>query len=89
MNAKVFIAHYVVQSEETYINRKVKLPTDDEGQFRPRDSIMSVPITETNNIHTIFNNKINTIVRDKYSDNIKQFLNSINETFNIHCGFND
>jgi len=88
-NAKVFIAHYVVQSEETYINRKVKLPTDDEGQFRPRDSIMSVPITETNNIHTIFNNKINTIVRDKYSDNIKQFLNSINETFNIHCGFND
>jgi hypothetical protein len=37
-----YIAHYIYQSEETYINRKVNLPSDDSGNFRTKDE----------NIHT-------------------------------------
>jgi hypothetical protein len=36
-NSHAFIAHYVYQSEETYIKRKVKLPTDDTNSFRGMD----------------------------------------------------
>lgn len=77
-NSKVFIAHYYVQSEETYINRKLNLPRDDWGTFRDnRKTLLGHPITKNYNIHSEFNDKINTIVKDKYSEKIKKFLEEI------------
>jgi hypothetical protein len=31
--APAYIAHYINQSEETYLRRKIHLPTDDSGIF--------------------------------------------------------
>jgi len=44
-DAPAYIAHYIYQSEETYINRKIKLPRDDIGSLRERN----------HNIHNEFN----------------------------------
>jgi hypothetical protein len=77
-NAKVFIAHYYVQSEETYNNRKLNLPRDDWGTFRDSNiTLLGHPITETYNIHSEFNDKINTLVKDKYSEQIKKMLTQL------------
>jgi hypothetical protein len=74
-DAKVFIAHYYVQSEETYNNRKLNLPRDDWGTFRDNKvTLNGHPITDTYNIHSEFNDKINTLVKDKYAENIKKYL---------------
>jgi hypothetical protein len=74
-NARAFIAHYYVQSEETYTNRKLKLPRDDWGSFRNNKlTLLGFPITSNYNIHSEFNDKINTLVKDKYSKKIKNFL---------------
>jgi hypothetical protein len=74
--AQVFIAHYYVQSEETYYNRKLKLPRDDWGTYRDNTKTLSLkPIL---NIHNEFNDVINTLVKDKYSNDIKLLLSSIN-----------
>jgi hypothetical protein len=62
--SKVFFAHYVYQSEETYINRKILLPRDDCGEFR----------TKIDNLHSQYNDVENNLVRDKYSKNIKIFM---------------
>lgn len=63
-----FIAHYVHQSEETYINRKVKLPTDMNNSFRGIDK----------NMHRLYNDVENYLVRNKYAPRIKHFLNIAN-----------
>jgi hypothetical protein len=76
--AKIFIAHYYIQSEETYTNRKLNLPRDDWGTFRDKKiTVTGVPITENYSIHSEFNDTINTLVKDKYSNKIKEFLKSI------------
>jgi hypothetical protein len=62
----VFIAHYAYQSEETYIKRKIKLPRDDNNEFRQYDQ----------NIHEKHNLVENVLVKDKYADAIKNFLES-------------
>jgi len=73
-----YIAHYCIQSEETYLNRKIKLPRDDRGVFRDKNvTISNIKITNEHNIHSEFNDIINTSVRDKYSENIKNYLSSI------------
>jgi hypothetical protein len=59
-----FIAHYVFQSEETYIRRKVNLPTDDVGVFREREK----------KLHSKHNSTENLLLKNKYSENIKNFL---------------
>jgi hypothetical protein len=59
-----YIAHYIYQSEETYINRKVNLPSDDSGNFRTKDE----------NIHTKHNDIMNEYPKNKYSENINKFL---------------
>jgi hypothetical protein len=82
-DAKIFIAHYVVQSEETYIRRKVNRPDDHDGTFRKQDIVVLRPIPG-NNIHDLFNDKVNTLVKNKYSNNIKLFLKNINEE-NVYC----
>jgi len=58
-----FIAHYIYQSEETYKQRKIGLPTDDTGNFRK----------EEDNIHSRHNETNNFIPR-KYAENVKAFL---------------
>ena len=61
-----YIAHYIYQSEETYINRKLKLPCDDANIFRNKED----------NIHDKYNNVDNISVVNKYLDNIKKYLSS-------------
>jgi hypothetical protein len=61
-----YIAHYAYQSEETYLRRKVNLPTDDTGIFRNND---------IQNIHNCWNGHENLFPKNKYSENIKKFLN--------------
>ena len=77
-NAKIFIAHYYIQSEETYINRKLNKPRDDNGNFRdPCKTILDMPITQNYNIHSEFNEEENTLVKDKYAEKIKDYLKMI------------
>jgi hypothetical protein len=67
-DAPAFIAHYVHQSEESYINRKVKLPMDTHSSFRKFDQQM----------HSLYNDVDNFLVRDKYAERVKHFLNIAN-----------
>ena len=62
-----YIAHYVNQSEETYLRRKVNLPTDDTGNFRNND---------IKNIHNYHNSNENLFPKNKYSEIVKKFLES-------------
>jgi hypothetical protein len=62
-----YIAHYLYQSEETYIRRKVNLPTDDTGIFRNND---------VKNIHNNSNSHENLFPKNKYSEIVKNFLKS-------------
>jgi hypothetical protein len=64
--AAAFIAHYVYQSEESYINRKINLPRDDNNQFREIEE----------DIHNKHNSTENILVKNKYEERIKEFLNS-------------
>ena len=64
--SNAYIAHYVYQSEETYINRKLKLPRDDANEFRNKEE----------NIHNHHNAVDNMCLVNKYLDNINNFLSS-------------
>ena len=64
-NVPAFIAHYVNQSEETYIKRKCNLPADDNGQLRNVD---------VNGIHNQHNGHENLYPKQKYASLVKQFL---------------
>ena len=71
-DAPAFIAHYVHQSEESYINRKLKLPLDSHNTFRSVDK----------NMHRHYNDVDNFLVRNKYAARIKHFLNFANNVTN-------
>jgi hypothetical protein len=58
-----FIAHYIYQSEETYKQRKISLPSDDTGTFRAIDA----------DIHSKHNERINFIPR-KYAESVRRFI---------------
>jgi hypothetical protein len=60
-----FIAHYVYQSEETYVKRKVILPADDSGQ--QRENIIG-------QIHQLYNGYENMYPKLKYAENVNKFL---------------
>jgi hypothetical protein len=62
-----YIAHYIHQSEETYLRRKINLPTDDTGIFRNND---------VKNIHNYSNSHENLFPKNKYSEIVKKFLES-------------
>ena len=76
-NAQVFIAHYVVQSEETYTKRKCNLPRDDLGTFRNNNITWIKNVTSMDNLHNLHNNTINTLVKTRYSEKIKTYLENI------------
>lgn len=59
-----YLAHYVIQSEETYIKRKIALPRDDVAEFRSQ-----IP-----NISLYFNDIENLDPKEKYSSRVKLFL---------------
>lgn len=64
-NVPAFIAHYVNQSEETFIKRKCNLPRDDIGEIRNID---------VNGIHNQHNGHENFYPKQKYASLVKQFL---------------
>jgi hypothetical protein len=66
--APIYIAHYIYQSEETFINRKVNKPRDDIGTYRPIDK------DEIKKIHNEYNNVFNLQPKNKYSEKVKSFL---------------
>jgi hypothetical protein len=67
-DAPAFIAHYVYQSEESYVSRKLKLPTDSDNSFRGIDQHM----------HKHYNDVDNFLVRNKYAARVRHFLNIAN-----------
>ena len=62
-----FIAHYVYQSEESYINRKINLPRDDNSLYRKIEE----------NIHAKHNSCDNELVKNKYANGIKWLLEKV------------
>jgi hypothetical protein len=62
-----FIAHYVFQSEESYINRKIHLPRDDNSLFRQIED----------NIHGKHNSVENPSVKNKYAERINAYLEKL------------
>jgi hypothetical protein len=68
LQASAYIAHYVNQSEETFIKRKINVPRDDRGTIRQFD------INDIENIHNQFNDVENNYPKNKYSEKIKFFL---------------
>lgn len=62
-----YIAHYIFQSQETYINRKIKLPADDTGGMR----------NEQKDVHEYYNGHENKDPCNKYASRIKEFLQKI------------
>lgn len=76
--AQVFVAHYVVQSEEIYAERKLNLPRDDNGEYR--NNKITWVIDNSSNIdtlHKLHNDTINTLVKIRYSEKIKNYLENI------------
>lgn len=68
-----FIAHYVYQSEESYINRKINLPSDDTGSSREK--------IDFNYLHTLHNSHENTFPKLKYAKNVRRFLKQYGHAF--------
>jgi hypothetical protein len=63
--APAYIAHYVHQSEETYLNRKVFLPTDDTGAMRGDNRAQ---------VHYLYNDIENLQVKNLYSKRLRGFF---------------
>lgn len=62
-----YIAHYLYQSEETYTNRKLLLPRDDNGGQRDKEE----------NIHASHNDFVNESVKNKYANNVNSSLSNM------------
>jgi len=59
-----YIAHYIYQSQESYINRKIKMPTDDTNTQRTLD----------NEIHQKHNSTNNFGPKTKYSSKVFEYM---------------
>jgi len=68
IKSPIYIAHYINQSEETFIRRKSNLPKDDTGDFRDINNDI------INNLHNQYNDVNNFYPSKKYGKNIKLFL---------------
>jgi len=60
-----YVAHYIYQSEETYMKRKILLEADDGTGHRQRDPT----------IHDRYNDVDNNDPKNKYARNVRDFLN--------------
>ena len=65
-NAPAYIAHYINQSEETFVRRKCLLPADDSGIVRN--------VCNSAHIHSEHNEVENTYPKTKYSENVRKFI---------------
>lgn len=63
LRSPAFIAHYIYQSEETYKQRKIHLPSDDTGTFRAIDA----------DVHSKHNER-DTFIPRKYAEGVRQFI---------------
>jgi len=73
LNVPAYIAHYVNQSEETYIKRKINLPRDDTGEKRHQENVKD--------IHNQFNSIENIYPKNKYANHVKLFLQKYRHDF--------
>lgn len=63
-----YIAHYVNQSKETFIRRKIQIPSDDTGTFR------HINKEDLENLHKSHNQVVNEYPKLKYAENVNKFL---------------
>ena len=63
----IYIAHYIIQSKESYIRRRHNRPRDDTGTFRNKNEIL--------NIHQLYNSIDNLQPKTQYEHIIGEFLN--------------
>jgi hypothetical protein len=68
-NCPIYIAHYVNQSKESFIKRKVIKPRDDTGGYRTE-----VDKNLVENIHNSHNNVDNFKPKELYHDKVQRFL---------------
>lgn len=61
-----FVAHYIFQSEETYMKRKISIEADDGSGYRNKDP----------KIHEYHNGTDNQYIKNKYAVSVKKFINS-------------
>lgn len=66
LTVNAFIAHYMYQSYDEYIQKKIALPRDDINEYRE--------IIEKNNFHNLFNNIENDILLKKYNSRNKELI---------------
>lgn len=78
-----YIAHYINQSEETFIKRKINLSADDTGLNRNFD------IENIEKIHDQFNDGENLQPITKYAKNINKFLEKYTSTVSRDNKVND
>lgn len=67
-----YIAHYSVQSKESFTKRKINIPTDDTNIFRNKNLLDTV--------HLHHNHVENNQPKNIYSQNVQNFLQSITST---------
>lgn len=65
-----YIAHYVYQSEESFIRRKINLPADDNGIKRKLNL----------SLLTLYNDHDNFDLKNKYSEKVKEKVKKITKT---------
>jgi hypothetical protein len=62
----IYIAHYYIQSKESFIKRKINLPRDDVMQFRDK-KLLDV-------LHLQYNDVKNNQPHTLYSQKVQEFL---------------
>jgi hypothetical protein len=75
VDINAYIAHYIYQSYETYIKRKVIIKRDDTGEYRDEYTI--------ENFHKLYNNKDNYDVFNKYNEINRKSINDYYNRYNI------
>lgn len=68
-NSPIYIAHYINQSKESFIKRKIIKPTDDTGKYRGHKDKHLVE-----NIHNSYNNIDNIQPKRLYHEKVQSFL---------------
>jgi hypothetical protein len=65
----IYIAHYINQSKESFIKRKIIKPTDDTGKYRGQKDKNLIE-----NIHNNYNNNNNIQPKRLYHEKVQMFL---------------
>lgn len=68
-----YVAHYLFQSYETYLKRKISTPRDDNGLYRD--------VIPENDFHAQYNGSINTSIKEKYDVQNKNKMREFSQFF--------